>query len=203
MIDCQDTAIQDHLPGFVAGSLDIGLTDTVRQHLAHCAACAADVGLLRQLQPLRVEAPSVDPARIAAAVRAAHPRIGPAVAAAVPTMAPRRSPLWRTGALRVAATVLLCAGAAAVWQQRGAPSGRPLAVAELGASPTDDTLIPGQSPGAGDEVVLQSVSYGDLGDYTAEEMQAVLARLDAWDGTPSAEPLGSLPVVATGGGSLP
>ena len=201
MTDCQDTAIQDRLPGFVAGTLDVGLADTVRQHLAHCATCAADVDLLRQLQPLRVEAPSVDPARIAAAVRAAHPRIGPAGAAAVPTMARRRSPRWRTGGLRVAATVLLCAGAAAVWQQRGAPSGRPLAVAELGASPTDDTLIPGRSPG--DEVVLQSVSYGDLGDYTAEEMQAVLARLDAWDGTPSAEPLGTLPVVATGGGSLP
>jgi hypothetical protein len=101
----------------------------------------------------------------------------------------------------VAATVLLCAGAAAVWQQRGAPSGRPLAVAERGAIPPDDTLSPGRSPG--DEVVLQSVSYGDLGDYTAEEMQAVLARLEAWDGTPSAEPLGTLPVVATEGGSLP
>lgn len=201
MTDCQDTAIQDQLPDFVAGALDVGLADIVRRHVAHCAACAADVDLLRQLRALRVEAPSVDPARIAAAVRAAHPRIGPGVAPAIPTMARRRSPVWRSGGLRMAATVLLCAGAAAVWQQLASPTGRPLAVAELGGRRTDDTLRPGRS--SADEVVLQSVSYGDLGDYTAEEMQAVLARLDAWDGAPSAEPLGTLPVVTTGGGSLP
>jgi hypothetical protein len=201
MTDCQDTAIQDRLPGFVAGTLDVGLATTVRQHLAHCATCAADVDLLRQLQPLRVEAPSVDPARIAAAVRAAHPRIRPAGAAAIPTMARPASPRWRPGVLQMAATVLLCAGGAAVWQQLASPSGRPLVVAGAGANLTEDTLTPGGL--SRDEVVLQSVSYGDLGDYTAEEMQAVLARLEAWDGTPSPEPLGTLPVVTTGGGDRP
>lgn len=201
MTDCQDTAIQDQLPGFVAGALDVGLADTVRQHVAHCAACAADVGLLRQLRSLRVEAPSVDPARIAAAVRAAHPRAVPAAAAPSPPLARPHPRGWRPGVLRMAAAVLLCAGGAAVWQQLASPSGRPLAVAEVGASLTDDTLTPG--PPSGDDGALQSVSYGDLGDYTAEEMQAVLARLDAWDGAPSAEPLGTLPVVAAAGGALP
>jgi anti-sigma factor RsiW len=201
MTDCQDAAIQDQLPDFVAGALDVGLADTVRQHLAHCAACAADVGLLRQLQPLRVEVPSVDPARIAAAVRAAHPRRGASSASTIPSMARRQPPRWRPGLLRMAATVLVCAGAAAAWRQLATPSGRLVAVADTSASLSEDTARLGRS--AGSEVVFQSVSYGDLGDYTAEEMQTVLARLDAWDGAPSEEPLGTLPVVTTAAGHLP
>ncbi len=201
MTDCQDTAIQEQLPEFVADALDSGRAEIVRQHVARCAACAADVGLLRQLQPLRVEAPSMDSARIAAAVRAAHPRRGASSAAAIPSVARRQSPRWRPGLLRMAATVLVCAGGAAVWQQLAAPSGRLVAVADTGASLSEDTAGLGRT--AGSEVVLQSVSYGDLGDYTAEEMQTVLARLDAWDGAPSEEPLGTLPVVTTAAGHLP
>lgn len=201
MTDCQDTAIQEQLPEFVAGALDVGQAEVVRRHVARCAACAADVGVLRALQPLRVEAPSVDPARIAAAVRAAHPRPGASSAAALPSVARRPSPRWRPGLLRMAATVLVCAGGAAVLRQVAAPAGRLVAVADTGASLSEDTAGLGRS--AGGEVVLQSVSYGDLGDYTPEEMQAVLARLDAWDGAPAEEPMGSLPVVTATGELLP
>jgi hypothetical protein len=76
-----------------------------------------------------------------------------------------------------------------------------VAVADTSARLAEDTA--GLDRSVGSEVVLQSVSYGDLGDYTAEEMQAVLARLDAWDGAPSEEPLATLPVVTTAAGRLP
>jgi len=52
-----------------------------------------------------------------------------------------------------------------------------------------------------------AVSYGDLGDYTDDELQRVLDRLERWDGTSSAEPLPSLspvtalPATAPGGSS--
>lgn len=46
-----------------------------------------------------------------------------------------------------------------------------------------------------------SVSYGDLGDYSDAELQRMLDRLEKWDGTSSAEPLPTLPVVSTSGGS--
>ncbi|QJR35016.1 zf-HC2 domain-containing protein [Gemmatimonas groenlandica] len=48
-----------------------------------------------------------------------------------------------------------------------------------------------------------SVSYGDLGDYSEAELQRMLDRLEKWDGTSSAEPLPTLPVVSTSGGSAP
>jgi len=48
-----------------------------------------------------------------------------------------------------------------------------------------------------------SVSYGDLGDYSEAELQHMLDRLEKWDGTSSAEPLPTLPVVSTPGGSAP
>ena len=48
-----------------------------------------------------------------------------------------------------------------------------------------------------------SVSYGDLGDYSEAELQRMLDRLEEWDGTSSAEPLPTLPVVSHSGGSAP
>ena len=48
-----------------------------------------------------------------------------------------------------------------------------------------------------------SVSYGDLGDYSQAELQRMLDRLESWDGTSSTEPLPTLPVVSTSGGSTP
>jgi Putative zinc-finger len=48
-----------------------------------------------------------------------------------------------------------------------------------------------------------SVSYGDLGDYSEAELQRMLDRLEKWDGTSSSEPLPTLPVVSTSGGSAP
>jgi Putative zinc-finger len=46
-----------------------------------------------------------------------------------------------------------------------------------------------------------SVSYGDLGDYSGAELQRMLDRLEKWDGTSSTEPLPTLPVLSTSGGS--
>jgi len=45
-----------------------------------------------------------------------------------------------------------------------------------------------------------SVSYGDLGNYTDEELQRMLERLEAWDGAPNSEPLPSSLANALGGG---
>jgi hypothetical protein len=47
-----------------------------------------------------------------------------------------------------------------------------------------------------------SVSYGDLGDYTEDELQRMLDRLEQWDGATNAEPLPSSPIVSPRGGSL-
>ncbi|WP_373064371.1 zf-HC2 domain-containing protein [Gemmatimonas sp.] len=57
------------------------------------------------------------------------------------------------------------------------------------------------SIGSTTRVSRVSVSYGDLGDYSEAELQHMLDRLEKWDGTSSSEPLPTLPVVSTSGGS--
>lgn len=47
-----------------------------------------------------------------------------------------------------------------------------------------------------------SVSYGDLGDYTEDELERMIDRLDQWDGATSTEPLTSTPIVSPQGGML-
>jgi hypothetical protein len=49
------------------------------------------------------------------------------------------------------------------------------------------------SPGATAHSV--SVSYGDLGDYSEDELQRMLDRLDEWDGATSTEPLPGVPIL--------
>ncbi|GAB1341295.1 zf-HC2 domain-containing protein [Gemmatimonas sp.] len=48
-----------------------------------------------------------------------------------------------------------------------------------------------------------SVSYGDLGDYSEDELQNMLDRLERWDGATSTEPLPGVPILLASGGSTP
>lgn len=194
--------MQDLLPAFVAGTLEPPDRAAVEAHVAACAPCAEDVALLRRVREWRVPAPTVDAARIAAAVRAAHPRMrrdADSRPAPVPgRSAPARAPWhrWQGGPLRAAAALVLVVGAGMVVQ-------RTLAVGE-GPRSVADTVVASAGPvamaGAEGAVSQVAVSYGDLGEYTAEEMDAVLARLERWDGAPSTEPLGTLPVLDAAGG---
>lgn len=55
-------------------------------------------------------------------------------------------------------------------------------------------------PAASTRGAAVSVSYGDLGDYSEEELQRMLDRLDKWDGVTSTEPLPGVPLIASRGG---
>lgn len=48
-----------------------------------------------------------------------------------------------------------------------------------------------------------SVSYGDLGDYSEDELQNMLDRLERWDGATSTEPLPGVPILLASGGGTP
>ena len=43
-----------------------------------------------------------------------------------------------------------------------------------------------------------SLSVGDPSDYTDEELEAMMARLDKWDGSASADPLPTVPILPPG-----
>jgi len=105
--------------------------------------------------------------------------------------------------------VVLAGGASALVARRGiidgsgasvfgspAPSSTMTAVAPRGA----ETLAVATPASAAQTV---SVSYGDLGDYTAAELESMLERLDEWDGATNTEPLPGLPIVPNAGGGTP
>jgi hypothetical protein len=46
------------------------------------------------------------------------------------------------------------------------------------------------------------LSLGDLSEYSDEELQRVLDRLDKWDGATSTDPLTPLPIVSVSRGTL-
>lgn len=200
MTECQDGAIRDLLPDLAADRLDEAEGERVRAHLGTCRACAAEWRIVTELRHLGVSAPAVDPVRLAAAVRRAYPRpAAPDRAGSGPRLVeqgavPRSlGPRWRAVAARAAAVALLVAGASVVLRQPGQGGGG------------DDALRDGGTPGGTDTGWLAlaggdvggrvSVSYGDLGDYSAEELAVVMERLDQWDGEPSAEPMASTPLL--------
>ncbi|MBU6365930.1 MAG: zf-HC2 domain-containing protein [Gemmatimonadetes bacterium] len=205
MTECQDGAIRDLLPDLAADRLAEAEGERVRAHLGTCRACAAEWRIVTELRHLGVPAPAVDPVGIAAAVRRAHPRQAsretagtgspPVVQAGVPrSLGPR----WRAFAARAAAVALLVAGASVVLREPGKGLGGGDALrgdVPRGGGTAGDTDTGWLAMAGGDVGGRVSVSYGDLGDYSAEELAVVMERLDHWDGEPSAEPMASTPLL--------
>ena len=73
----------------------------------------------------------------------------------------------------------------------------------IGGGMASETVAVLGSPARPEGSSRVSVSYGDLGDYSEAELQHMLDRLANWDGTSSTEPLPTLPVVPSSGGSAP
>ena len=67
MNDCQDIEIREALPELVHGTLPELERARVREHVAECADCSAELAIIRAVR-LTASAPSVDVARIVAAV---------------------------------------------------------------------------------------------------------------------------------------
>jgi hypothetical protein len=121
-------------------------------------------------------------------------------------------PVWR---LAATLGVVIAGGASLMVARRGivavdpaVGSGQVTQVAEsVTQVATAPTRVLAESLGAGvsaSSVTARtvSVSYGDLGDYTEDELQRMLDRLEQWDGATNEEPLPSTPIVSHRGGSL-
>jgi hypothetical protein len=121
-------------------------------------------------------------------------------------------PVWR---LAATLGVVIAGGASLMVARRGIVAVDPAvgegqvtqvaeSVTQVATAPT--RVLP-ESLGAGvsaSSVTARtvSVSYGDLGDYTEDELQRMLDRLEQWDGATNEEPLPSTPIVSHRGGSL-
>lgn len=168
MIDCPNGEIRDQLPDFMHDQLNATARAAVATHVAHCAACKAELTLLRELRGTLRSGPVVDVARIVAALPGPSrvPRDG------------RRRLTWRVAA---AIAALMVGGSAAAIL-----SGR-LREPEVPGSSVAQQTAP-EAPRV-QQVATSGISIdADLAEASAVELQAFLEDLETFDGLPAGEP---------------
>jgi anti-sigma factor RsiW len=176
MIDCPNGEIRDQLPDYLHAQLPEAIRAKVSAHVATCAACSAELALLRELHRSMQRVPTVDVAKIVAAVPpASRRREAPATAA---------SAGWSRFNWRVAASIAVLAvggGAAAVLRGIRGPE-----------------ITPG--PNGGATVAAQQVATTPAGvesylsEASAVELEALLDDLESFDGLPAGEPELAVPL---------
>jgi anti-sigma factor RsiW len=231
MSECRAPELQDLLPDFVSDSLSEPEHVRLAAHLADCGACRDDVAVLRRVRSARPVALPVDVSAIVARLPKRPARMSEASSRPVlsvhtkprrlsspePTRKSTRRPhgvgMWRIAA---GLGVVLAGGMSMLVARRGmlgiatSEAGVPIAVESTttalalpsaAASMSVESIAIGAR--ASGERADVSVSYGDLGNYSEEELQRILDRLENWDGAPGTEPLPNLPLVPARGGETP
>ncbi|MCC6244451.1 MAG: zf-HC2 domain-containing protein [Gemmatimonadaceae bacterium] len=229
MGNCDNNDLRDALPDYVGGRLSDIERARVARHVAECVDCADELNVVRMVRAARAPV-AIDVARIVAQLP--RPLVSAAVPAPVvehaasvspissaPSMQGRRAASRRTsGVWKMAAAIgVIIAGSWSVYLvQRGsiatvAVSQDSLPLSDSGtgiAVPPVAAASDGAPDSAGADATVTTrdagaaVSFGDVGNYTDEELKRVLDRLERWDGATSAEVVTTSPVlpVPVGGG---
>lgn len=201
--ECTEVELRDALPALEHGRLSDADRRRLELHLEECAACEAELALLRDVRMLATgAAPALDLDRIAAAVSGATVRPRAVVVdEGVVSLAARRErtrtasrPAWATrltsgAGLRVAAALLIAVVGGAVVATSGG---------DEGATPAVDapTTIELAGPAAGTAHALGD-QFQDLSD---DELSAVLVALEDDDAAlPALEPAVLAPEFRGGG----
>lgn len=175
MSDCSNIEIREALPELLHGRLDAIQAAKVREHVARCAECAAELELLQRVQRAYSAAPAVNTA---------------AIVAALPRSRARRT--FSLGMLRAAAAiVLLLAGTVIVRSARtGSQNGKNNQVVVTLDTPA--VAVPGDTPVSPQRTATQprvlAMSLSELDDLDADEMESLLGALENIDAAPVAEP---------------
>lgn len=204
MTECENAEMRELLPDLVAESIAPRERARVQAHLDGCVACAAELALLRTVRAIRPQVGPVNVAKIVAQLprplaRAPHGDVRSGVSRRV----------WRMAA----AIGLIIAGSWSVMLVRSGSlttvtNGRSdtAQLADAVARAPRSTTVPATtvvsaSPASPDHGV--AVSFGNLDNYTDDELQRVLDRLDKWDGATSTEAVTTTPILAAPrGGAL-
>ena len=183
MSECKNLEVRDLLPALARGELKGSERVAVEEHLATCAACRAELELVRDLATALRNGPAIDTARIAqAVVRTAHERREAPIsldAVRRRRVAPRR--VWLAAASLIA---VAGAGALAVVATRDEVRQGP--TPEVARSDTPAVVQPPRSepprveprPATGTELVMGG-GVSDLADADLESLLGVLEGLDA------------------------
>jgi hypothetical protein len=210
MTDCPNAEIRDLLPDYVHDRLSVTDLARVEQHLVSCAECTEELALLQAVFNLR---PAVAPVNVAAIV-ASLPKPGvvvhraPVEVAGVRSIASAPSAVRKTGSFRnwraIAAVAVFAVGTMSVVIARQGLMGvnGATALSDSAGVMVSNAQLPAASRIDSSPLSLQdkgvSLSVGDLSDYSDDELEAMMARLDKWDGSASADPLPGVPVLPPG-----
>src|SRR5688500_17414591 len=179
MNDCVNGDIRDLLPELVSGTLPAEEALRVQDHVRKCADCAAEVALLRTARAAMRLAPTMDTARIAAAVQASTAQ----------RMAARRVPARVARIASLSLIVILAV--VALWPTRDSATVRPVwhaaAVARENAPP-----VVGQEPAVeprGARRPTQLALGGDMSGREEEELLTLLEEVSGFEAMPGEEPV--------------
>lgn len=211
MTDCPNAEIRDLLPDYVHDQLPSADHARVAQHLVSCAECADELALLQAVFEIR---PSVSSVNIAG-ILASLPKPGhhasvtvfgdvPAAAiAGVRDIGSARSVATKRGGFRTwriaAAIAAVTVGGLSVAIARQAfvsVNNRALrdSVSVLGMASVPEYRVPAAQVSDS----RNALSIGDLSEFSDEQLDAMNARLEKWDGSASIEPLPGVPILPPG-----
>lgn len=180
MNDCVNGDIRDVLPELVNGILPAGDVARVQEHVRACADCAAEVELLRTARAAMRLAPTMDTARIAAAVQSSTAQ----------RLAARRAPAARVA--RIAGLSLVAViGALGIWSLRDASPAAVDVPAIVAVSAPDQPRAVVQARPVEAQVVRAPVQLalgGDMSQLGDDELLALLSEVSELEAMPGEEP---------------
>ena len=211
MVDCPRTDIRDALPDLIHDQLEPLARARVERHVAECAECAAELGLLRSMRSSAFTAPAFDAQRVAAAVHSAmadaresgvvpisSPRVKRPIVQS--TRAPRRAAWydWRAAA-GIAAVAVGIAGYALSHGTAPAPVpviGSSGATAPAPAAVASKASVTSDAAGSANISASSTLLLGDgVSDLSESDMQTLLQAVDDLEAMPDLEPY-PLPLLA-------
>lgn len=180
MNDCVNGDIRDVLPELINGTLPAADVARVQEHVRACADCAAEVELLRAARAAMRLAPTMDTARIAAAVQSSTAQ----------RLAARRAPAARVA--RIAGLSLVAViGALGIWSLLDPSPTASDAPATVAVTAPDGPRAVEQSRPVDAQAVgapAQLALGGDMSQLGDEELLALLSEVSALEAMPGEEP---------------
>ena len=201
MSECTHLDMRDLLPDFVRGELTSDSSATLEAHLASCAACRAELRLVRDAHAVLAATPAVDAPRIADAIARSRGVRRDAALAVAETRRLRSSSV-RTTSRRVwlAAAAIAAVATAVVLGSNGtrtSTSGSTPVIAQIADSTPAMSTPAGQGPvttpraPARDELVMG----GGVSDLADADLESLLQALDDVDAELDVEPAVVMPVL--------
>jgi hypothetical protein len=200
MIECSNGDVRDALPDYLHDRLDPARRAEVESHLATCAACRAELSLLRDLRATMRRAPVVDVAAIAAAIS--------------PRRATTTGRTWVTGWRAAAAVAAIAVGGTSIAVLRSRAPVAPVDIAPYvrteSTASRDSLPIAAAQPAPGARATARAtplpepahgvptgelaMAAGAIGELSDGELSALVEGIESLDALPSSEVEGLEPV---------